>query len=282
MTANGVKTCFSHSQWLRRGHRPGRTCRGWFAADRVVSGSPGVPPDADAARWLALEVGPALRALDPDARIRLVGEHRPDLDFLDDPPRVTLTGRVTAITGELVEPTWWWFRCDTGVAPASRSSRPLPTAFRWFPPARCGGTRRGGRRSFATRRNRLRARFRLSPSVDRPISDGHRGQRPHPLPERFESNVIETESGAWPEVWPTGRSGSREIIRCWGLPSRRGRFESGREKGRYTCSISTLALATSNRALSLAARRPGRRGARDRTRVAGARRRVHRVDPGER
>jgi len=77
---------------------------------RVAVGSPPTvlfqgllvyPPNADAAQWLALEVGPALRSLDPAVQIRLVGDHRPDLDFLDDPPRVTLTGRVPAIASEL-------------------------------------------------------------------------------------------------------------------------------------------------------------------------------------
>jgi polysaccharide biosynthesis protein PslH len=77
---------------------------------RVAVGSPPTvlfqglltyPPNDDAARWLALEIGPALRSLDPDAQIRLVGDHRPDLDFLDDPPRATLTGRVAAISSEL-------------------------------------------------------------------------------------------------------------------------------------------------------------------------------------
>jgi polysaccharide biosynthesis protein PslH len=86
---------------------------------RVAVGSPPTvlfqgllvyPPNADAARWLALEVGPALRSLDPTVQIRLVGDHRPDLDFLGDPPRVTLTGRVAAIASELA-------RADVVVVP---------------------------------------------------------------------------------------------------------------------------------------------------------------------
>jgi glycosyltransferase involved in cell wall biosynthesis len=68
------------------------------------------PPNIDAARWLAHEVGPALRAQVPDVRIRLVGEHLPDLVSLDDPPRVTLVGRVPDITTELE-------RADLVVAP---------------------------------------------------------------------------------------------------------------------------------------------------------------------
>jgi glycosyltransferase involved in cell wall biosynthesis len=59
------------------------------------------PPNADAARYLVEEVGPRLRALVPDAQIRLVGVAPPALTDLDDPPTVTLTGRVTDITDEL-------------------------------------------------------------------------------------------------------------------------------------------------------------------------------------
>ena len=59
------------------------------------------PPNIDAARWLASEVGPALRTLVPDAEIRLVGEHPPELSSLDDRPRFTVTGRVPDIATEL-------------------------------------------------------------------------------------------------------------------------------------------------------------------------------------
>jgi len=59
------------------------------------------PPNIDAARWLAGEVGPALRAEVPDVEIRLVGDHPPDLDDLDDPPRLAVTGRVPDMTAEL-------------------------------------------------------------------------------------------------------------------------------------------------------------------------------------
>jgi glycosyltransferase involved in cell wall biosynthesis len=61
------------------------------------------PPNIDAARWLANEVGPALRRQVPDVRIRLVGDHPPELGSLHDPPRVTLVGRVPDITTELVQ-----------------------------------------------------------------------------------------------------------------------------------------------------------------------------------
>jgi polysaccharide biosynthesis protein PslH len=68
------------------------------------------PPNIDAARWLAHEVGPALRQQVPDVQIRLVGDHLPELASLNDPPRVTLVGRVPDITTELE-------RADLVVAP---------------------------------------------------------------------------------------------------------------------------------------------------------------------
>jgi glycosyltransferase involved in cell wall biosynthesis len=59
------------------------------------------PPNIDAARVLADEVGPELRALVHGAQIRLVGEHSPDLMALHDPPHVVVVGRVPDITAEL-------------------------------------------------------------------------------------------------------------------------------------------------------------------------------------
>ena len=59
------------------------------------------PPNVEAARLLALEVAPTLRAVLPDVRIRLVGDHLPDLLVLQDPPRVTVTGRVADMATEL-------------------------------------------------------------------------------------------------------------------------------------------------------------------------------------
>ena len=61
------------------------------------------PPNIEAARMLAHQVGPALRATIPDAQIRLVGEHHPDLMALHDPPRVTVVGQVPDITTELAQ-----------------------------------------------------------------------------------------------------------------------------------------------------------------------------------
>jgi glycosyltransferase involved in cell wall biosynthesis len=59
------------------------------------------PPNIAAARFLADEIAPVLRALVPDASVRLVGDHHDDLSALDDPPRVSVVGRVPDITTEL-------------------------------------------------------------------------------------------------------------------------------------------------------------------------------------
>jgi len=59
------------------------------------------PPNADGARYLVEDIGPPLRALVPDAQIRLVGLAPPALVALDDPPSVTVTGQVPDITDEL-------------------------------------------------------------------------------------------------------------------------------------------------------------------------------------
>jgi len=59
------------------------------------------PPNVEAARLLAGEVGPALRALVPGVQIRVVGEHRSKLDDIHDPPSLTVTGWVPDIRTEL-------------------------------------------------------------------------------------------------------------------------------------------------------------------------------------
>ena len=59
------------------------------------------PANVEAAKWLVEEVAPALRATVPEARIRLVGKHQPELAELDDPPRVSIVGRVADIADEL-------------------------------------------------------------------------------------------------------------------------------------------------------------------------------------
>ena len=59
------------------------------------------PPNADAVAWLVGRIGPALRALVPDARIRLVGLGNPAHAGLHDPPAVTVVGPVPDIVTEL-------------------------------------------------------------------------------------------------------------------------------------------------------------------------------------
>jgi glycosyltransferase involved in cell wall biosynthesis len=67
----------------------------------VFQGTLRYPPNADAARVLVREIGPALRELVPGARIRLVGTTAPALESLADPPAVTLVGQVDDIADEL-------------------------------------------------------------------------------------------------------------------------------------------------------------------------------------
>jgi glycosyltransferase involved in cell wall biosynthesis len=61
------------------------------------------PPNVDAARRLVGEVGPRLRAIVPDARIRLVGRTDEKIDALAHPPEVVVTGWVPGIDSELAE-----------------------------------------------------------------------------------------------------------------------------------------------------------------------------------
>jgi len=59
------------------------------------------PPNADAAAWLVGRIGPALRDLVPDARIRLVGLGNPGHVSFHDPPATTVVGPVPDIVTEL-------------------------------------------------------------------------------------------------------------------------------------------------------------------------------------
>ena len=59
------------------------------------------PPNADAARWLARGIAPALRARVPEVEVRLAGLSTPTLAELHDPPGITLVGQVPDITTEL-------------------------------------------------------------------------------------------------------------------------------------------------------------------------------------
>jgi glycosyltransferase involved in cell wall biosynthesis len=67
----------------------------------VFQGTLRYPPNADAARFLVEEVGSRLRALVPDAQVRLVGVASPSVAGLADPPAVTLVGQVPDISTEL-------------------------------------------------------------------------------------------------------------------------------------------------------------------------------------
>ena len=59
------------------------------------------PPNAEAATFLVDEVAPELRRWVPDVRIRLVGRSTPSLERLDDPPSVSVVGRVADMGDEL-------------------------------------------------------------------------------------------------------------------------------------------------------------------------------------
>jgi glycosyltransferase involved in cell wall biosynthesis len=59
------------------------------------------PPNADAAHFLVGEVLPELNRLLPGVRTRLVGVSTPGVVALDDPPAVTVVGRVPDIGVEL-------------------------------------------------------------------------------------------------------------------------------------------------------------------------------------
>ncbi len=73
------------------------------------------PPNIEAARWLADEVAPRVRDRVPDLSVRLVGEHGPELDALDDRPRVSVVGRVPDMDTELA-------RADLVVVPVRYGS----------------------------------------------------------------------------------------------------------------------------------------------------------------
>jgi glycosyltransferase involved in cell wall biosynthesis len=67
----------------------------------ILQGSLVYAPNADAARWLVEEIAPLIRETLPTAEIRLVGEPDGSVSKLDDPPRVTVVGRVDSMEPEL-------------------------------------------------------------------------------------------------------------------------------------------------------------------------------------
>ena len=60
----------------------------------LLQGSLVYAPNADAARWLVEEIAPRIRESLPTAEVRLVGEPDGSVSRLDDPPRVSVVGRV--------------------------------------------------------------------------------------------------------------------------------------------------------------------------------------------
>ncbi len=113
--ANGV----AHVEVIPNGYRTVQRPVG-----REVVGSPPTvlfqgllryPPNIEAAKLLAYKFGPALRAVIPDAEIRLVGAHHPELAVLHDPPSIAVVGRVPDITTELA-------RADVVVVPVRYGS----------------------------------------------------------------------------------------------------------------------------------------------------------------
>ncbi|MBV8462655.1 MAG: glycosyltransferase [Acidimicrobiales bacterium] len=73
------------------------------------------PANVEAAVWLARDVLPRLRARVPDVRLRLVGEPAPAVEALDDPPTVSVVGRVPDMAPELA-------RADLVVVPVRYGS----------------------------------------------------------------------------------------------------------------------------------------------------------------
>ena len=168
------------------------------------------PPNIDAARWLATGMGPALRTLVPDAEIRLVGEHPPELSSLDDRPRVTVTGRVPGHrhragpgrrrggAGPLRQ--WHQAQDPRGLRPAGAGG---------VDPARRRGDRRRGRCPSPAGGHRRRTWPRRVPACcGQPDLREALVSRAHRLfLERFQSDVIEQEWPGWPARWPAARAG---------------------------------------------------------------------------
>jgi polysaccharide biosynthesis protein PslH len=67
----------------------------------LLQGSLNYGPNTDAARWLVDHIAPLVRRSLPDLQIRLVGEPDGSVSGLDDPPRVTVVGRVPDMEPEL-------------------------------------------------------------------------------------------------------------------------------------------------------------------------------------
>jgi hypothetical protein len=67
----------------------------------LFQGSLNYAPNMDAADWFVREIAPRIRDLVPGAVVRLVGRPTPGVERLDEPPRVTVVGRVADMGAEL-------------------------------------------------------------------------------------------------------------------------------------------------------------------------------------
>ena len=100
-TANGVPRVAVIPNGYRRVDDPVGRVQVGSPPTIIFPGTLRYPPNAEAARFLGEEVGPALRAKIADVRIRLVGRTTPALSALDDPPRLTVVGQVPDIEEDL-------------------------------------------------------------------------------------------------------------------------------------------------------------------------------------
>jgi glycosyltransferase involved in cell wall biosynthesis len=68
------------------------------------------PPNADAARWLASEIFPRVRAIYPECRLYIVGDAAP-------PDLINLNGQGVELTGRVDSLGPWYAKCDVALAP---------------------------------------------------------------------------------------------------------------------------------------------------------------------
>jgi glycosyltransferase involved in cell wall biosynthesis len=101
ITSSGVRRVAVVPNAYPRPDRPVRRSDVGSPPTILFHGTLRYPPNADAAQWLVGRIGPALRNLVPDARIRLVGLGNPDQAGLNDPPATTVVGPVPDIVTEL-------------------------------------------------------------------------------------------------------------------------------------------------------------------------------------
>ncbi len=164
------------------------------------------PPNIDAAPWLAREVGPGVRAQIPDVQVRLVGDHHADLTALDDPPRVTVVGRVPEIITELA-------RADLVVVPVRYGSGTrikILEAFRHRMPvvsttlgAEGLGVEDGVHLLIGDIGSGVGRRPAPACSATAQAPRGHHEPAPSICTaERFRARSSRRTSNAWPATWP--------------------------------------------------------------------------------